>query len=468
MMDVENDQPADRVNPTTVTALPSPTDGLLSRLALIDQARQSVDAQYYLWDTDAVGFLLLKGLIDAADRGVTIRLLVDDLKLRRRSRSIASLCLHPNIDIRVFNRWNRRSNVGAQGIEFIARFGNLDHRMHNKLIIADNERAIVGGRNIADEHYGLSEAYNLVDFDVLLEGPTVSDLSDVFEGYWQSRASTSGGVLARSVSHADLDTTCSFVRDELAKQSPVLSEVLATREAWADRISGMSRPIRDGAVRVVSDAPRVTEGTQRKQVIEALHLAIENAHNDVVVVTPFFVPAESDVVWYRTLIDRGIRVRVLTNSLASNPGTISNSGLNKQRAAVVNAGVELHELRTDAAVKPEWDTPPRIGRYLGLHAKLYVIDRDSVMLGSLNLDPRSKFINTEMGVLIHDAEIAGDAADAMIRLSEPDNSWRVELGPNGEVRWCSDTETLHRPPARGALQRFADTFFGWLPLHDYI
>lgn len=183
-MDDDDDRPADRVDsvaPSQVTPLRTPADGLLSRLALIDHARRSVDAQYYLWDSDAVGYLLLSHLIDAADRGVVVRLLVDDLKLRRRSRGIASLCLHPNIDVRVFNRWKHRSNVGSQGLKFVARFGKLDHRMHNKLMIGDEKRAIVGGRNIADEHYGLATAYSLVDFDWLMEGPPVADLSAVFE-----------------------------------------------------------------------------------------------------------------------------------------------------------------------------------------------------------------------------------------------------------------------------------------------
>jgi putative cardiolipin synthase len=135
---------------------------------------------------------------------------------------------------------------------------------------------------------------------------------------------------------------------------------------------------------------------------------------------------------------------------------------------VVKAGVELHELRTDAAAKSEWETPPQVARYLGLHAKLYAVDRESVFLGSVNLDPRSKFVNTEMGVLIHNTELAEVTADAISRLMTPDNAWQVEIGPDDRLQWRNDTETLSRQPARGAGQRLADSFFGLLPIRDYI
>jgi putative cardiolipin synthase len=410
-------------------------------LALINDAERTLDAQYYLWDSDAVGYLLLSRLIAAADRGVSVRLLVDDMRLRSRTRSIASLCLHPNMAIRVFNPWAKRSNAGAQALEFIRRFGKLDQRMHNKLLVADNERAIFGGRNVAVEHYGLGETFNLVDFDIQLAGTEVPDLSDVFETYWESPASAAGASLGESVSRVDLEATRALVAEELRKWTPMLSTVLAEEDAWDHRMGSISRSLSEGAVSIVSDAPGVSRDTRPTQVIEALRRAVDSAKRDLVVVTPFFVPSEIDVEWYQRMVDRGVRIRILTNSLASNSGTISNSGFKKQRLALVKAGVELHELRTDAAAKSEWETAPQVSRYLGLHAKLYAIDRERVFLGSVNLDPRSKFINTEMGVLIEDAELAVDTADEIVRLMTSDNAWRVEIGPDGRLRWHSDTET---------------------------
>jgi putative cardiolipin synthase len=460
--------PTTRASANGVTPLPTPEDGLNSRLTLIEGARRSIDAQYYLWNADAVGYLLLDRLIEAADRGVAVRLLVDDLKLRRRSRSVAALCLHPNIDVRIFNRFRHRSGLIAQGVEGVMHFARLDHRMHNKLMMGDGVSAIVGGRNIADEHYGLARSYNLVDADWLIEGEAVPELTDVFERYWHSRVSEPGRSLVRSIPPGSLDDVRRRVRDELAKRSRSLSGILQGREQWRSRVGEARRPTRTGAVRVVADAPSVEKGAERTDVVEALHRRIAGARREVVVVTPFFVPAEDDVGWYRALTGQGVRVRLLTNSLASNPGTVSNSGLDGLRAAVVAAGVELHELRADAQVKPEWETRPGGGRFLGLHAKLYIVDGELLCLGSLNLDPRSKYVNTEMAVLIEDGALAESPAALIDRLMEPENSWRVELDHRGRVRWCSDAGERTRQPARGPLQRAANRLLGLLPLHDYI
>ena len=451
-----------------VVPLRRPSDGLVARLALVDGAVGRLDLQYYLWVSDAVGYLLLSRLIAAADRGVSVRLVVDDLKLRSRTRSIASLCLHPNIEVRVFNPFRARSSAFAQGVEFIRRFATLDERMHNKLLIADYEHAIFGGRNIAAEHFGLGDDFNLVDYDLLLSGADLSDLSRIFEAYWQSPATVSGEALDESVAPSDLEATRALISEELKRRLPILATVLAEADTWHSRASAMAIPLDEGALSVVADAPQVSQDTRPVQVIEALRTAVDGAVQDLVVVAPFFVPSDKDVEWYQRIVGRGVRVRVLTNSLASNQGTISNSGLNKQRLAVVKTGVELRELRTDAAVKPDWETPPQVARYLGLHAKLYVIDRESLFLGSVNLDPRSKFVNTEMGVLIRSAELAKTTADAIVRVMSPDSAWQVEIGPDDLLRWRSDTKTLRRQPARGIGQRVTDTMYGLLPIRDYV
>ncbi len=451
-----------------IVPLRCPSDGLVARLALIDAAERTLELQYYLWDSDAVGYLLLSRLIAAADRGVSVRLLVDDLKFRGRTRSIASLCLQPNMEIRVFNPFDKRSNAATQGLEFIRRFARLNQRMHNKLLVADDERAIFGGRNIAEEHFGLGEDFNLIDYDLLLSGVEVTDLAHVFDTYWESPTSVSGAVLDESVTDVDLAATKALVAEELEKAIPTLSTVLAEERAWDHRVESISIPLGEDTFNVVFDAPEVSQETRPDQVIEALQKVVDSAERDLVVVTPFFVPNENDVEWYQRMVDRGVRVRILTNSLASNQGTISNSGLNKQRLGVVKAGVELHELRTDAADKARWETPPQVARYLGLHAKFYAIDRERVFLGSVNLDPRSKFVNTEMGVLIQNAELAEETVDAIVRLMTPDNAWQVEIGPDDRLQWRSDTETRRRQPARSWSQRLADAFYGLLPIRDYI
>jgi putative cardiolipin synthase len=444
-----------------------PSDALLARLTCIRSAERTLDLQYYSWAADAVGYLLIDRLIAAADRGVMIRILVDDIDLLRSTHSIASLCLHPNIDIRVFNPWGMRTSASIRGLEFVLNFKRLNRRMHNKLMVVDGEQAIFGGRNVGDEYFGLGEVFNFVDFDALLVGPEVCDLTDLFEAYWESPNAVPAATLSKPVTELDLADTRDLIAAELAMRAPVLSSVLGV-EADSQRVTPGARPLSKGSVRVVFDAVGTARGAETAQVVDALRETAESAETDLVVVTPFFVPDDSDVEWYRRAVSRGVRVRLLTNSLASNPGTISNSGLKKQRAAIVDAGVELFELRTDAFSKHEWETPPQVSRYLGLHAKLYVIDRQTVFVGSLNLDPRSMLINTETGVFINDAQLAGETADVAIHLMAPENSWDVSVGSGGRLLWKSGTDIRRRQPARHSRQRLADLLFGLLPIRRNI
>jgi putative cardiolipin synthase len=451
-----------------VVPLRRPSDALVARVALIEAAEATIEVQYYLWDSGPIGHVVFDRLIDAADRGVEVRIIVDDLKFRQRTRRVASLCTHPNVEIRLFNPWSRRANAVTQGIEFIRRFAKLDQRMHNKLLVVDGRQAIFGGRNLGGEHFGISGTMNLVDFDMFLAGDDVPAFVDVFESYWNSPLAVVGSALDDTVTDVDFATTHEALAEELRRQTPDLESMLAEQRDWPQRQSSRQITLASESVTVVSDTPGVAQSTPGTQVIDALREAVDAARHDIVVATPFFVPSEADVQWYGQLVDRGAHIRVLTNSLASNPGTISNSGLQKERAALLRAGVELHELRTDAAAKFDYDVGPHIARYLGLHAKLYVIDRQRTFLGSVNLDPRSKVLNTEMGVVIDNTDLATVAADAILQLTTPDNAWEVTLDPGGRLRWRNDIEELCRQPARGPGQRLADLIFGLLPLRNYI
>jgi len=259
-----------------------------------------------------------------------------------------------------------------------------------------------------------------------------------------------------------------LVTEQVSERAGALPPDLTTNPAWRDRVASDTLMVPEGALHITFDVPGPTSDTRPTQVISALHGAVAGARNELVVVTPFFVPNEMDVEFYGQLADGGVRIRLLTNSLASNSGTISNSGLDRSRKAVVKAGVELYELRNDAADKAEWVTAPNVGGYLGLHAKLYTIDREQVFLGSVNLDPRSKAINTEIGMLVENAEFAREAAEGIERLMAPDNSWRVALDGDDRLTWTNDAETTHRQPARNVGQWIADKVLEILPIDRYI
>jgi putative cardiolipin synthase len=450
-----------------VLGVQNPAEALHWRLALLDEAHHSVDAQYYLWEADHVGYLMISRVLHAADRGVRVRLLVDDVDQAPSTTSIAALNLHPNVDIRVFNPWATRRKGVLHSLEFALGFRTLNQRMHNKLLVADNAAAIVGGRNIGNAYYGLDETSNLVDFDSVLTGPVVRQLSNVFDTYWNGPAAHPGSSLHATVTPDDLDATRSLIGGELAARASRLNSFPLERIDWTDRMSSAITRMSSASVSVSHDIPGDYLQAPAEQVATSLVEVAEQVRDELVIATPFFVPTDADVAWYRTVVGRGVTVRLLTNSLATNPAPISNAGLRKRRRDVVEAGVELYELRADAAAKPVWETPPTESRRLGLHAKLYVIDRRRLFVGSLNLDPRSLVINTEFGVILDDPAIA-DSVGAMIeRLTEADNAWKVSVD-DGTVSWTNDDRTTNRQPARGRTQLGLDWLLSRIPIEHQI
>lgn len=446
----------------SVTPLLAPIDGLVARRMLISEATAAIEAQYYIWEADASGLLLLDDVLRAADRGVQVRIIVDDLHLRSHHHGKAAVDSHPNISLRTYRPFSAGSGPLRQAVEFVAHFENLDHRMHNKLLVVDNERAVVGGRNLADGHFGLSDTCDLVDFDVVVEGEVVAQFVDIFDRYWESAAVA--GVHHR----APRASSRQHIARDLARHGPVLEEAIARSATIEAELQSASFELPSGAVTVVADVPDFDGAVGPDQVIEALQGEVKDAEHRVIAFSPFFVPTENDIDWYTDLTHSGVQVKLLTNSLASNEGTISNSGLDRMRRSVVDAGFELHELKPDAAVKPEWEVPPTKAEYLGLHAKMYVIDGSVVLLGSVNLDPRSRHINTEMVIRIASPDLAQWCEQRMLELMTSENSWRIGVDDGGRVLWIDDTGATTKQPARGIAQRVANMIFGQLPIDSYV
>lgn len=451
-----------------VVGVPNPAEALKWRLALMDEAQHSVDAQYYLWEADHVGYLMISRVLQAADRGVRVRLLVDDVEQAPSTTSIAALTLHPNVDIRVFNPWGTRRAGPFHSLEFLLGFQTLNRRMHNKLLVADNAAAIVGGRNIADAYFGLDGTSNFVDFDAVIGGAVVRELSDVFDTYWNSLSAYPGGSLDPNADVGDLEATRTLIANELSSRASALVTFPLERVDWTDRLSSAIDQCSSASVSLAHDEPGDYVRAPAEQVAAALVDVAEQAESELVIATPFLVPSEEDVDWYREVIDRGVSVRLLTNSLATNPAPISNAGLRKQRRKLIEAGVDLYELRTDAAAQTAWETPPTAGQRLGVHAKLYVIDRRHLFVGSLNLDPRSLAINTEFGVLLEDPTLADEVAGMIERLIEPDNAWEVGVNADGNVTWENDANTTRQQPARSRAQLTTDWVLSHLPIQHQI
>jgi len=452
--------------------LESNADGLKWRLVLIDSARHSIDLQYYVWFGDASGQLLMARTIAAADRGVKVRILFDDLStmLRRmtspelRDAMLARIDRHPNIEIRVFNPWRERGWLG-RAAEGLLDFTRLNRRMHNKQMVVDNRVAIVGGRNVGDEYMGLNEEFNFHDLDVLGLGPVARQASAVFDRYWNSEwvqaipRGTAPGPYTLSPDMLELPPA--------AASNPAMRQLMAGAHSWRKELAALPEALFAGRSTVHADPPSRAEGVHN-HMPEAFRELMRSARREVLITNAYIIPDSTFMADLRELAARGVVVRILTNSLASHDVPAVNAHYEGWRRDLLAAGVGLHEFRSDAAIRAELvDTPPVRSSFAGLHIKAMVVDRQHSFIGSMNLDPRSEIFNSEMGVVIDSVPLAAVLARRIERDMTPANSWQVQVTADGALRWVSDTDVRSVQPARSVLQRVENLLFKLMPAAIY-
>ena len=441
-------------------------EAFIVRLALGDLAERSLDLQYYVWDGDTTGRLIVDRVVKAADRGVRVRLLVDDPYYKASDTVIASLDAHPNVEIRLFNPFtNRNWSV----LDFIFDFGRVNRRMHNKLMIADNASAIVGGRNIGDIYYGVNTTANFRDLDVLAVGPVVHDLSRVFDQYWNSRSAVPiATIVDRAYGAADLDAIRIRLRDEIATVDypyPIDQDL--------EQLAAGGAELRDNLTwangRIIADDPEaVACGKESDDVVAFIRGRVAQLKTELLAESPYFVLPARALATVKALHERNVRVRVLTNSLASNDMLPAHSGYAKTRRRLLENGTELYELRPDTdAFRPGWSFLS--GRSpAALHTKATVFDREAVLIGSFNLDPRSAVINTEAGLYIESPELAERLVAYMATGVAPANSYRLLLDPKGEIVWETERDgqrvQYRDEPQTGFRRRFVANLWKLLPI----
>jgi cardiolipin synthase C len=445
-------------------------EAFIVRLALADLAERSLDMQYYVWDGDTTGRIVVDHVMKAADRGVRVRLLVDDPFYKDSDSNKACLDAHPNIEIRLFNPvTNRRWSI----LDFIFDFGRVNRRMHNKLMVADNAAAIVGGRNIGDIYYGVNTIANYRDLDVLAAGPVVRDLSDVFDRYWNSSSTVPiAAIVDRAHGPADLDGILVRLREAIAAADypyPIDQDL--------GQLVAQGAELRDNLVwahgYIVADDPEsIAPGKESDDVVAFIRERIAHLKQELLVESPYFVlPARAQAT-VKALHERNVRVRVLTNSLASNDMLPAHSGYAKTRRRLLENGMELYELRPDTdAFRPGWSLLS--GRsQAALHAKAMAFDGEAVFIGSFNLDPRSAVINTEAGLYIESAELAKRLTDYMAAGVVPANSYRVRLDPNGEIVWETERDgqrvRYRDEPETGFRRRLVAKLWKLLPIDSQL
>jgi putative cardiolipin synthase len=437
------------------------SDGLQWRLAMVDTAERSLDILYYLWYDDLGGLLLLDHVIEAAERGVRVRFVVDDALFIKGKKGLADLDAHPKIEIRVFNPWATKG--AARAFETAGRMKKLNHRMHNKLLIADGHMAILGGRNVGDHYFGLHHKYNFHDLDIVVLGDEAAESSEIFDHFWNSEQVMPAGVFVDESSWEDIEGARTKELDRL-RNAEELSEFPIERRDWSDELSALVEGMSPGTSTVEFDRVLPDSAAPTQDGVVELVGIVEQAEREVLILNAYIIPGEQMMQILREAVGRGVRVRALTNSLASNDVPAVTAKYKKYRKPLLEAGVELYEFRAHPEIqRGVVDTAPVEAGFAGLHTKAVVVDRETVYVGSLNLDPRSIQLNTEMGMVVTSPGLAEEVAAIAERDMAPTNSWRVLLDENGELFWESVEGIVKKQPAQSSWQRIQMWFFGIAP-----
>jgi len=445
-------------------------DALAMRLVLAEQAERSIDTQYFLIHDDVVGRVFIEALLRAADRGVRVRLLVDDIHTDGHDPGLAILDAHPNFEVRLFNPFGNRSvkALNAPSARRVVR------RMHNKSFTVDNQVTVIGGRNIGDEYFGAPGDASFGDLDVLGVGPVVQDVSSMFDTYWNHRAALPMPALTDMPDNPE--ASLEAMRTALTQSR---ADISGSKYADAVRSSIFETLQRDvGALtfapyKLIFDSPDKSmpaSAESAASITTSLRESIINADRELLIITPYFVLREEELIGFQELRNRGVEIAVLTNSLASNNHTVSHSGYTPVRKPLLQMGVKIYEVRADATL-PGDDGIDRDAAKTTLHAKAFIVDRRRLFIGSFNWNQRSKNVDTEMGVIIESPELATAFAERLEAI-DLGKTYEVFLNDKAKVRWRGWQDgqeiILTKEPQTSWWQRFSAGFLSVLPIKSQL
>jgi putative cardiolipin synthase len=459
-----------------VLLLDTGAEALEQREALVAAAKLSIDAQYYIWNSDASGRYLAGQLLAAARRGVRVRVVLDDINSGGRDAVFAALAAEPNVEIRIYNP--NRVRQGAWRVAGLLRdFDRVNRRMHNKSFTVDGAVTIVGGRNIGDEYFDLDPEMNFRDRELLAVGPVVADARVSFDAFWTSPLTRPVEKLAAGEEIPDRAGIDAAIRAASTEMKALGHRPLRDAELHFVR---EALPHLDWAsARLLFDPPPTRaeiEGADRaSRVALALESLLASGKREVLVESAYFIPGDASLQQARVLREQGVTIRALTNSLASNDLVTNHSGYAKRRIPILKAGIELHELRPDApaCVKlVRTSIACRSGPAFSLHSKSAVVDRRTVYVGSFNLNLRSAYLNSETAMIVESPALATRIAESIDELMLPVNSWRVERSGKGALRWVSqsagrETVDVHEPMS-SAWRRFQSRLYRLVPMEKYL
>ncbi len=446
-------------------------DGFRARARLIDAAQRTLDLQYYIFRGDETGRMLTDRLARAADRGVRIRILIDDGDTVAGDQQILRLLSHGSVELRIYNPSRYRGHVKfLRRLEFVLNAGRLDYRMHNKLLVADNAVALIGGRNIGNQYFQIDPESQFADDDVFAVGQVVPELSRTFDEFWSSTLAIPAEALGRP--HGVTRAL------KPAADGIDYAALLVNGEPYNGIMSG-KLPLSWAPAQVVYDSPdkkHVLGGAiSGALIVPEVEKSIRAVRSEMLLVTPYLVPTAEELQDLMDLRRRDVRVRILTNSLESCPEISAQSGYENYRLPLLESGVELHEIRALLGSTRGSGQSAKISRYgnYALHGKLYVFDRQKVLIGSMNFDQRSQRINTEIGLIIGSTDLARQTALRFESMVKPENCYTLALSPAGapgKSRMVWRTEQSGRvvdydqEPGRSGWQRLQARLLSLLPL----
>jgi len=474
-------------NYSTVFLLNEGTDAFYARMHLISQAEESVDLQYYIWHSDIIGNALISALIKAADRGVRIRFLLDDFTLSPETQQqVYAMNVHPNIYVRLFNPL---ANRGFRAGDYLTDASRINRRMHNKSLTVDGQVVVIGGRNIGNEYFSADIDSNFRDIDALVVGPTVGKVEKQFDRYWNSEVVYSVDAFAGNdvtqkellvlkqelAQFIDSMSDSDYLKD--VKDSDIYKRLLSLS---ANESVASPMPYYYGETQVFYDDPQKALGKSENEIVflkTQMLPHLENIRYSFEIISPYFVPGESGVAKLTEMVKQGITVRLLTNSLASTDGVLAQSGYSRHREALLRGGVEIYELRTDVAKHASYALRRGGKSKSGLHGKTYVLDRESVFIGSFNFDQRSANINSEIGVLYQIPTLSEMLGGVVFEHDVAIGAYQVVLKADpttGKERliWIENINgkitEYEQDPGTSWWRRFTEDFYSILPIESQL
>lgn len=446
-------------------------EAFLLRIAMCEMADRTLDVQYYIYHDDNTGRLFTDALLRAADRGVRVRVLIDDLNLPPGS-DLIQLDAHANIEVRSYNPFTWRSSMTTRLASGLKEGYRLNRRMHNKSFIVDNALAVIGGRNIADEYFDASPHRDFNDIDLAAAGPTAQAISASFDAYWNSDH-------AYPIEHLGLHASPTALEELRATLTAHVKAMADSDYARALRETRLAQQLVDRTLDfiwataefTVDNPDKVVEGLDRESAhpMSVIFRHARRAQREFMIMSPYFIPGEEGVALFRELRERGVAVRILTNSMEATDVAAVFGGYSPYRKQLLDLGVELYELKPMGGAPPPGKAVLFSSSLASLHSKAFIVDREIVTVASLNMDPRSVNLNTELAVVVDSAALAARVVKRFEHAALPENSYRLRYADDSrDIVWVGREESWTHDPGVSAWRRFVVRILSWLPIEGQL